>query len=277
MKHKRLYISSDIEGVAAVTSNQQTGAAGFEYEQARQWMTNEVIAACKAAFDYGIEEIVISDSHGNAQNLLPDQLPDNVQLIRGWPRPLGMMEGVDIGQYDAALLLGYHTGATDLRGVMAHTHCGAFREVRLNGQTASETVISAAIAAHYNVPVIMVSGDDAYTEHAQSVLDNIETATVKWAYSTTSARTLLPRQACGLIAKKTTSALNRLADFKPVEKQSPIELYIDLDKRIKAELFGYIPGIERISATAIQYTGKNMVEISRLIKMLSTTATALNK
>ena len=105
MNYKRLYISSDIEGVAAVASSEQTGVSGFEYQRAREWMTNEVLAACESAFECGIEEIVISDSHGNAQNLLPDLLPDKVQLVRGWPRPLGMMEGIDQGEFDAAYYL----------------------------------------------------------------------------------------------------------------------------------------------------------------------------
>lgn len=43
-------------------------------------------------------------------------------------------------------------------------HGGAISEVRLNGKVASETVISAATAAHFGVPLIMVSGCDAYIE-----------------------------------------------------------------------------------------------------------------
>ena len=97
MKHHRLYISADIEGTVGVTSTEQTGPAGFEYAQAREWMTNEVIAACEAAFENGITEIVVSDSHGNAQNILPDKLPAGVKLVRSWPRPLCMMQGIELG------------------------------------------------------------------------------------------------------------------------------------------------------------------------------------
>ena len=66
---QRLYISADIEGVAGVVTNEQTTIAGFEYQQAREWMTAEVNAACAAAFAHGIDEIVVSDSHGQGQNL----------------------------------------------------------------------------------------------------------------------------------------------------------------------------------------------------------------
>jgi len=92
---KRLYISADMEGVAGVTTKEQLVVGGFEYQEARQWMTDEIIAVCNAAFQSGIEEVVVADSHSNGQNILIDQLPENVQLIRSWPRPLGMMQGVD--------------------------------------------------------------------------------------------------------------------------------------------------------------------------------------
>ena len=189
----RLYISADIEGVAAVVSGEHMNPKGFEYQQARQWMTAEVNAACEAALDNGIDEIVVSDSHGNGQSLLLDDLPDQVQVVRSWPRPLCMMQGIEEGNYVGAMLLGYHSGASDLHGVLAHTlHGGAITEVRLNGQVASETVISAATAAHFGVPTLLVSGDDAYIDHAQSVLPGVEGVITKWNHSFTSARMLKP-------------------------------------------------------------------------------------
>jgi D-amino peptidase len=269
MQSKRLYISSDIEGVAGVTTIEQLLPTGFEYQQAREWMTNEVIAACEAAFECGIEEIVISDSHGNGQNLLLDRLPANVQLVRSWPRPLCMMEGIQEGNYAGALLLGYHPGATDLRGVLAHTLSGrGIAEVKLNGMVASETVISAATAGHYQVPVIMVSGDDAYAEHARSVLDNVETAAVKWANSTTSTRTLRPVDACELIATKVTNALQRVSEFNPFTVELPVTVDVRCVSRKSAELLCYLPMFERSAATSVQFIGKNMVEVSQVFSFL---------
>ena len=269
MKHKRLYISADIEGVAGVVSGQQTTPAGFEYQRACEWMTNEVIAACEAAFSCGIQEVVISDSHGNGQNLLLDRLPKNTQVVRSWPRPLCMMEGIDQGPFDAAMCLGYHPGASDPLGVLAHTlHGGGIREVRLNGRVASETVISAATAAHFGVPVVLVSGDDAYAEHAHSVFDDIEAVAVKWAYSTTSTRTLLPQDACALIAERTCVALNRLSDFKPFELELPITVEVDCVHRRAAELLVYLDMFERRSATGVSFEAPDMEAVSKVFSFL---------
>src|SRR5918993_4805230 len=88
----KIYISADMEGVVGVVTNEQLGPQGFEYARFREYMTQEVNAAVEAAFEAGATEIVVSDSHGNGQNLLIEKLPKNVLLVRAWPRPLMMMQ-----------------------------------------------------------------------------------------------------------------------------------------------------------------------------------------
>lgn len=55
-------------------------------------MTDEVNAVIEAARAAGATEFLVSDSHGNGQNLLIEQLPDDVPTVRSWPRELGMMQ-----------------------------------------------------------------------------------------------------------------------------------------------------------------------------------------
>ena len=265
---QRLYISADIEGIAGVVSLEHMSPNGFEYQQAREWYTAEVNAACEAAFASGIDEIVMSDSHGNGQSLLIDKLPPRVQLVRSWPRPLCMMEGVQDGHFVGALLIGYHTGASDLHGVLRHTLHGGIKEVRLNGQIASETVISAATAAHFGVPTIMVSGDDAYTAHAEAVLPGVESVTTKWAVSFSSARMLMPSVAQKLVGEGVTRALSRLGDFKAQKRPDNIDLEVECLQRRAAELLEYLPQIERVDAYTIRFVGKDMTEISKFLQFL---------
>ncbi len=269
MKHNRLYISADIEGVAGVVSSEQTIVGGFEYQQAREWMTGEVVSACNAAFDRGIEEIVVSDSHGNGQNLLLDQLPDNVQVVRSWPRPLCMMEGIQDGNYDAALLLGYHTGATQLTGVLAHTLSSkGIQSLRINGTPASETVVSAHTAGHFDVPVIMVSGDNAYIKHAREVLGDIETVTTKWVASTTSARTLLPGNARQQISQRVKDALDSIHRFQPLRLTAPITVELTCVNRKAAEILAFLADFERIDACTIQFSRADMAEVSKVLSFI---------
>src|SRR5687767_1850607 len=91
----KVFISADMEGITGVVQPAQLGPAGFEYGRSREWMTAEVNAAIAGAREAGATDFVIADSHGNAQNLLIDQLPPTVRVVRGFPRPLSMMHGID--------------------------------------------------------------------------------------------------------------------------------------------------------------------------------------
>ena len=116
----RIYISADMEGVVGVVTGEQLGPGGFEYERFREFMTAEVNATIEAARAAGATEFLISDSHGNGQNLLIDKLPDDVTVIRSWPRSLTMMAGV-AEKFDGVIFLGYHASTANMRGVRAHT------------------------------------------------------------------------------------------------------------------------------------------------------------
>lgn len=91
----KVHISVDMEGIAGVVTGEQLGPTGFEYGRFREFMTREALAAIEAAKAAGATEIVVADSHGNGQNLLIDQFPADVRVIRSWPRRLSMVAGID--------------------------------------------------------------------------------------------------------------------------------------------------------------------------------------
>ena len=69
-KKLKVYISADMEGIGGVSTwSVQASAKGREYEQFRRLMTLEVNAAVAGAFDAGATEVLVSDSHGDAQNI----------------------------------------------------------------------------------------------------------------------------------------------------------------------------------------------------------------
>lgn len=266
----KLYISADIEGIAGVVSRDQGSPENFEYDQGRKWMTGEVRAACEAAMDKGATDIVISDSHGNAQNLLMDELPENVRVVRSWPRPLGMMQGLEEGGFAGAMLIGYHAGSTNEGGLMAHTLYGTvIREVRLNGQVASETLISAGIAGHFEVPVIFISGDDVYVEETRGLLDDFEAVVTKTSYGTLAGCTLTPSRVRDLIRQKVAAALDRLDDFNALSFVAPITLEVDFKHRLPAEMLDYLSNVRRTSAYTIEYIAADMLDVSRFLSFIT--------
>lgn len=274
-RRMKIYISADMEGVVGVVTGEQLGPQGFEYQRFREFMTQEVNAAIEAAFEAGATEVVVSDSHGNGQNLLIEKLPKNITLIRSWPRPLMMMQGID-ETFDGVIFIGYHTGTTNPQGVRAHTISSArLADVQLQGQSVSEAGINAAIAGHFNVPVIMVSGDDALVKETTALLGNVEGAVVKWASGFHSARTLMPEASYQLIREKVKRAIGRIKDFKPYKLKAPIRLDVRFKNYRPSEVLSYLSIVERTDAHSIRFTGKDIIEVSKFLEFIMTYEPAL--
>src|SRR5215471_19731805 len=268
-KKMKIYISADMEGVVGVVTQEQLGPSGFEYQRAREFMTEEVKAAVDAAFEAGATEIVISDSHGNGENLLIEKLPKNVTIVRSWPRPLMMMQGID-ETFDGAIFIGYHTSTTNMAGVRAHTISSArLADVRLNGVTMPEAGINAAIAGSFNVPIIMISGDDAIVKEATELLGDVEGAVVKWAVSFHAAKTVTPETAYDLIREKTRKAIQRIKEFKPYKVKQPVQLDVRFKAYRPAELLAYLPIVQRTDSHSIRFVGKDIVEVSKFLEFIT--------
>jgi D-amino peptidase len=271
----KIYISADMEGVVGAVTNEQLGPSGFEYQRFREFMTAEVNAAIEAAFEAGATEILVSDSHGNGQNLLIEKLPENIKVVRSWPRPLMMMQGID-ETFDGAIFLGYHSSTTNPEGVRAHTMSSArLADIRLNGISMPEAGINAAIGGHFGVPIIMISGDDAIVKETQRLLGNIEGAVVKWAYGFHSALTMTPDAAYDLIRQKVRSAIARIGDFKPYKLETPIRLEVTFKNYRPSEVLSYLSIVERIDAHSVRFSGADMVEVSKFLEFLVTYSPSL--
>jgi D-amino peptidase len=265
----KIYISADMEGVVGAVTGDQLSPQGFEYARFREFMTAEVNTACQSAFGAGATEIMVSDSHGNGENLLIEKLPRNVTVVRSWPRPLGMMAGID-ETFDGAIFIGYHSSTSNTEGVRAHTLSSArLTEVKLNGSHISEGSLNAAIAGHFNVPIIMVSGDDAAVKEVSDVVGPIEGAVVKWAYSFHSARTLTPEAANELIRDKVSRAIARIKEFKPYKLKSPIQLDVRFKNYRPPEMLAYLPIVQRTDSHGIRFVGKDIAEISKFLQFIT--------
>lgn len=261
----KIYISADMEGVAGAVTEAQLGPGGFEYERFREFMTAEVNAAIDAARAAGATEILVSDSHGNGQNLLIERMPNDVMIVRSWPRELSMMEGID-ETFDGVIFIGYHASTANTRGVRAHTMSSAnVTDLRLNGKSMSEGSMNAAIAGQFGVPVIMISGDDVAVAETQVIVGDMEGAVVKWARGFHSAKTLTPEAAQEVIRTRTASAVSRIDEFEPYVLETPIEVELTLKHYQPVELLAYLPNVERVNSHTIRFTAEDMTEVSKFL------------
>jgi D-amino peptidase len=265
----KVYISVDMEGVGGVVTSDQLGPTGFEYARARQWMTDEALAAIQGARDAGATSILVSDSHGNGQNLLIEQLPSDVTVIRSWPRPLMMMEGID-STFTVAVFVGYHASTSNVTGVRAHTMSSAtLTSVKLNGTEVPEGGLNAAIAGHFGVPVVAVTGDDAAVTEVRQFTGPIEGAVVKRAISFHAAATMTPKAAQELIRARVKAGVERRASAKPHVLPGPVTLEMSFKNYRAAELLAYLPAVTRVNAHTIRFTGRDIVEVSKFIEFVN--------
>ncbi|HEY3930335.1 MAG TPA: M55 family metallopeptidase [Candidatus Koribacter sp.] len=270
-KPLKIFISADMEGVAGVSTwDVQANAKAREYEEFRNLMTQEVNAAVEGAYDAGATEVVVADSHGDAQNIDIALLDKRAELIRAWPRPLGMMEGID-NSFAAVVFIGYHAAEGTPGAVLAHTFTGSMA-VKLNGTDEPEAGFNAAIAGDFGVPVVFVSGDQVIGEQSRNLFGNIETVAVKQAIGYHAAKMMAPQKAQALIRAGVTKAIQRRAELKPYRVSQPVKMEVRFHDAIEAEVVSYFPQTQRTDGNTIVFTAKDMTEASRFLEAIDNIA-----
>lgn len=268
-RSRKVFISVDMEGISGVVQPAQLGPDGFEYQRAREWMTGEVNAAIIGIRESGPAEVVVCDSHGNGQSVLIDRLPDDVRLVRGFPRPLEMMQGID-GSFAAAVFIGYHGSEWTAGAVRSHTISSArLLGVRLNGMEVSEGLYNAALAGEFGVPVAFVSGDRLAVEQMQKAIPTIEGAAVKEPYGYHSAMTVTPARGQAMIREGVARAMTKLGALRPYRVAAPIELEVGFKFTIDAERAAFVPGLVRSDAHSVKGSFKDMAGITKLLQVLT--------
>jgi D-amino peptidase len=264
----KIYISVDMEGVAGVVTADQLLPGGFEYERFRHFMTDETLAAVRAAKQAGATQIVVSDSHGNGENLLVEAFPKDVRIVRSWPRHGSMMAGLD-KSFAAAVFIGYHASTTNTKGVRAHTFSSAhLTRVALNGSPVTEAEFNAAYAGEFGVPVIFASGDDAAIAEIKAHLGDIDTVVTKDNLGFHSAETLTPAAACDLIFDGVVRAMAQRAQRRPLLVSKPVILELSFKNYMPAEVLSYLRSVERVDSHTVRFVARDMPEASDFIDVV---------
>lgn len=256
----RLYLSVDMEGLAGVAHPAQTffgrdGATDrVDYDRSRGLMAGETNAAIAAAFEAGLTEVTVNDSHWQMRNLRAEDLDPRARLIVG-DKPWSMTQGIGAegdGQgFAAAAFVGYHAGAGHPSGIIAHTYAGvAVLEVRVNGVPHNEAGLNALRLGHFGVPLAFVSGDDALAGEIELLLPWAERVVVKRAQAAYVAESDSPEVACRAISDGLARALGRL-DQMPLYRLPELHLEVDLRLPIMADYCALLPGVERIGPRTV--------------------------
>jgi D-amino peptidase len=264
----KVYISADIEGCTTTTFWNETLPEKAEYSLYAQRMTEEVLAACVGANQAGASEIVVRDAHYHGNNIDISQLPANVKIIRGWSgHPYSMIEGMD-DSFDAAVFIGYHSGASRPGNPLSHTYSPDALYVKLNGEVASEFTMYSYGALLEGVPTVFLAGDKMLCEDSKDLHPKLVTCPVKEGVGA-STLNYNPVNTLKEIREKVKLSLEQ--DLKSCLGKLPgeFELEICYKEPGKAEKYSYYPGIEKINDNTLRFKSKDYFEVLRAFSFIN--------
>jgi D-amino peptidase len=232
---------------------------------------NAVIAGVLDAEPTGV--VWVADAHGPFRNLLPEELDRRAHLVRGKPRLLGMLAGLD-EDTDAVLFVGYHARAGDGPAVLAHTMSDNILDVRVAGRSLGEIGLNAAMAGHLGAPVVLLSGDDTACAELNDLVPAAITVEVKQALGQAAAVALHPAEARERLRQAAADAITQRAQMPPLTIAGPIEVEVDLHGPYMVDLATLVPGVSRAAgARTVTFTAADFADAYRLILLIVQLAT----
>jgi D-amino peptidase len=226
-------------------------------------MTDEANAAIAGAFDAGAGEVVVTDSHADMGNLLPERLDPRADLVQGTPKvPFSMMTGIAEG-YDFAAFIGYHAGAGTQLAIMDHTYTGFITDVRVNSESWNETHLNAALAGTFGVPVGLVAGDRACARQAREHLPWVRAVEVKEGFGNRVGRTMSPERARAAVREAMAGV--DTASLQIFSPPGPYELQIDFINTAVTDLCAIAPGTDRTGPRTTSFQSQDFRLIYRCL------------
>lgn len=261
----KIYILADMEGISGIRTMEQVKPEfAADYEEGRRLMMQEINVCIDGAFAGGATEVVVADTHGGGGQIRIAEMDGRaVYEIPGAGR---MMPSLD-ASFAGVILLGHHARAGTIGGFLDHTfNSSAWFEFRINGEVAGEIAAEAAWASQYDVPVIMVSGDEATCQEARETLGAVECAVVKWGIWRNRARCLPLPQAHQIIQETAQRAVRRAHEFAVYKPALPATVQITFYRTDMCEDFAYRMGIERVDARTIRTTIHTFGDVTRWVR-----------
>jgi D-amino peptidase len=260
----RVFLVPDMEGMGSAVDAHEyiAGVEGERYrtltssdywDRFRGLLTQEVNATIAGARKAGARDFVVNEGHGGNlfANVLPWDLDPDAMLVRGWPKPIVMITGID-ESFGTMMFTGAHPNAGS-PGVGAHNF--AFDRFTVNGRSLNEVGINALIAGEMGVSVSMVSGDDVLVAETREMLGNgVIGVVVKKAIGSRAAITWSPEKVRAMLEEAAEEAVRRemRGDFAPFTLPKPYRVEFDLRASYPAE---YVDGVAALADFRLEKTG----------------------
>ena len=263
----RVFISTDIEGTTFATRWDETARGEHGYDRLSAQMTAEVKAACEGAIAAGADYILVNDAHGPAVNIDVAQLPECVEVIRGWSgHYLCMADGVD-ETFDAAMFVGYHSAGGRNGNPLSHTFTKRPCRLRINGQVASEFLLYSWACAMYGVPTVLLSGDKMLTEDSTGLHPGLHTVAVKDGFGG-SIRCLHPAVACEKIRQAAEASLKQDLAAAKIILPEHFVYEIEYKEHVDAARASFYPGFRLTGDRTIVMETDDFTDVLRSVQFV---------
>ena len=259
----KIYLSADMEGTTGIALWQETEHGNPRYAYFQRQMSLEAAAACEGALAAGCDEILVKDAHDSACNLLPDLLPEEARIFRGWGSDImSMMAGLD-DSFGGVFFTGYHSGAGMDTNPLSHTMNTRNNYVKINGMIAPELMINSLTAACLGVPVRLVTGDKGLCDWMKAINPNIETVAVSEGRGRGSI-SIHPNKALRLIREAACRAMQK--DGKncmfPLPEHFKVEISFKDHFRAKGASY---PGVAQTGPASVMFEADDWMDVLRML------------
>jgi len=274
----RAFISLDLEGLPYVVSREHLFVKGALYSEARRIATQIVKVTAEALHENGFDEIVVADSHGPMVNVLPEEMPEYVELVRGFPRPLSMVAFARGN--DAAVFLGYHAKAGTGGATFDHTYSGASVDrLEINGVEVSEFLLNSYLLGSWGIPVILVGGD-------AKLIDTDVERFAPWIigvpFKESSSRYAAKSPGMGRIIRALREAVPKAVErlksgeAKPLLTKEPVEVRVRFLRSDMADAAELLPLVRRLDGKTVEFGAKTLEEAYKVFELLVLAAAGVN-
>ncbi|MFD1685972.1 M55 family metallopeptidase [Halobellus litoreus] len=261
-----VFICADIEGVSGFVDWAQEDE---ETERVRLAMTEDVNAAVEGVLSERDADVIVNDSHGGKRNVVIEELHPDAKLVRGGPRPRGMISGVE--DADVGFQIGAHT-RPGYGGVLEHTFSSSsMADVTLNGDPVGEVELNAMGMAAFGTPTALVTGDDRLRDELEAVLPESEYVVTKEARSMRAATCYPPARVRERISDAAARAVSEPIGEYPlgIETDGTVSATVRYHQADTAEKAALWPGIERKTSRKIGYESDDPLEVYSFLRAAS--------
>jgi len=261
----KILIAADMEGITGVVHWDQVNPDHLEYPRFRKLMTEDVNAAIRGAFAGGATEVTVTDGHFNGRNIMIEELDSRATLTTGSPAPLSMVNGVNDG-VNGVIFVGYHGRMGAINAILDHTWSDErVSGLWINDRAFGEAGLNGAVCGHFDIPIIMASGDQALCAEVKEFFGGeIETAQVKKAVSRMAAECLPPALTSKLIEEAAQRAVGNLKNKKapkPFKISRPIKMTLEFQQSDMADRAALMPHAKRTIDCRVEYSADDMLVI----------------